>query len=654
MRSQPETSRLLRGLSTVSIGARCAVPVFALYACGGSGSGGHSTQELDSGDDQSAVVVQHDAAGQANSPDASDSSVDAIDTDGASREGAPGYPYGDDSGGDESTGDGALEAGDNAEGGDATASRVDGGSAEASDAEGGSADAESGDGAADGASSDATSDAGPACDSTAKPKDDACVLDGSYGLFVAATMGGIAPVEAGADGGDAGPAPTPDGSPSRPFPSITLALQHLGSKSRIYICDGGYEEQVTITTPVSLFGGLACAGAAWRWDGGITEVGSPSPNYALSITGLNNAAIDVQDLTFVAPSATKPGASSIAAIIAASSVTLTRVVLEAGRGANGANGVTGPTNYPAGSMSAAGNPYPGTSNCANGDTSTGGTGGANCAYGCPDDVNGSDGSAIPSPPRSLIEDGIGGACSTLGGTAMSGDDGTNGQARSGGGPAASVGAISGYGWLPSSGADGLPGSPGQGGGGGGAELCYLVPKGVSTQYFAGGGGGAGGCGGAGGLGGGGGGASIALLSINNSSPVALVSSTLTASQGGIGGVGGQGEDGQAGAAGFFATSPAPGTCTCSAEGACTGTGAVGGIGGYGAGGSGGGGGTGGISVGVLYRGVEPTEDANTGITQGLPGGPGAGGLPGSQTLNFVGNSGLPGLPGIAKPFLGGL
>jgi len=63
----------------------------------------------------------------------------------------------------------------------------------------------------------------------------------------------------------------------------------------------------------------------WR----TTHVIAPTSDYALSITGLNAKAIEVQDITFTAPDAIQPGASSIAAIVTTSSVSMTRVVLEA-------------------------------------------------------------------------------------------------------------------------------------------------------------------------------------------------------------------------------------------------------------------------------------------------------------------------------------
>ena len=65
---------------------------------------------------------------------------------------------------------------------------------------------------------------------------------------------------------------------------------------------------------------------------------SPAPSYALSVTGIVSGAVTIEDLAFVAPNATTPGGSSIGAWIASSSVTLRRVTLQAGNGAEGAPG----------------------------------------------------------------------------------------------------------------------------------------------------------------------------------------------------------------------------------------------------------------------------------------------------------------------------
>jgi hypothetical protein len=620
----------------------------ALCHCGGNGETQTSEPSADAGDDRPAVVILRDAAPQPSLEDAGDASVGDAPAD-ATIDGSSGDSASDAAGGDGAGGDGA---GGDGTGGDGA---LDGTPGDAASRDSTCGAAPCADGSTDGANGDAALEAGPSCDAAAPPKDEACVLDVAYGVFVAvpsadagaARDSGVA--DSAADGGDSAAPTAPDGSPSNPFPTILDALNQLGNRSRIYICDGTYREQVTITMPVSLFGGLSCTGGIWRWDGGITQVLSPSPNYALSVTGLNNAAIDVQDLAFTAPDATLPGASSVAALIAASTVTLTRVVLVAGRGANGADGEAGPSNYSGDTAQAGGDYTPGTAACVDRDTSSGGAGAPSC-----DNTNdtcdeaaesGASGTADPFPPISGEHDGIGGAWDNTVTIAVPGDPGANGLPRSGGEPAASVGAIVGDAWNPTQGTQGGPGGPGQGGGGGSSFFCSSLGGEIVQVFVEGGGGGAGGCGGAGGLGGGGGGASIALMSVNNSNPITLVSCALTASQGGAGGIGGQGQDGQMGGNGYTFGSMAKGECP---------PGGAGGAGGLGAGGSGGGGGTGGVSVGILFRGPQPIADTATGITPGVAGSPGSGGIGGSQTLLTVGNPGALGLPGISAEFLGPL
>jgi len=633
MHFQYRSKKSIRTVTARWSRAGAALPLLALCRCVGTVDATSPDHSTDAGDDLAAVVIQHDAAGSATSADAGDAGADAVSGDGGT--------------GDGGTGDGATNDGPIGDG------AIGDGAVEGTSTDDASGDGAGGDGALDGANGEATVDAGKPCDATATPKDNACVIDSAYGVFVAATLGdagtasGGRVAEAGTDGGDATAPSAPDGSPTNPYFSITDALAHIGNRSRIFVCDGNYSEQVTITTPVSLYGGLSCTSGVWRWDGGATQVTSPTANYALSISGLNTAAIDVQDIAFTAPDASAPGASSVAAIIATSTVTLTRVVLAAGRGAKGADGVTGPGNFSGGTAPAGGDRIPGFSTCVNGDTSFGGYGGSACdnssgtcvislAYGLA-------GTANPMPPKNDVDDGAGGSFDPNLGAGTPGDAGTYGYAMSSGGAAASMGVLlPGNVWTPSQGTDGLAGTPGQGGGGGGDCFCS-GGNGIAAWYIEGGGGGAGGCGGSGGLGGNGGGASIALLSVNNSVAVSLVSSALSASEGGAGGNGGQGQDGQLGGNGYVFGPPVPMACP---------GGAAGGNGGNGAGGSGGGGGTGGISVGILYRGIEPVWDVSTGITPGAAGSPGAGGLPGSQTLITVGNPGSPGLDGVSAAYLG--
>ena len=138
------------------------------------------------------------------------------------------------------------------------------------------------------------------CDPTRDPSDEPCVLDNAYGVFVAS------PGDAGSgDGGDAGPsALAADGSMAHPYPTIAQALANLRTKTRIYVCNGVFGEHVTVTTPVSIYGGLSCAagpaGAVWSYVGGQAQVTPLSPSTALTVTGVDAGSITIEDVSFAA------------------------------------------------------------------------------------------------------------------------------------------------------------------------------------------------------------------------------------------------------------------------------------------------------------------------------------------------------------------
>jgi hypothetical protein len=512
------------------------------------------------------------------------------------------------------------------------------------------------------ASVEASSDAS-SCDPTKDPKDEPCVLDSAYGVFVASAGG-----DAGAESLGSGVA-GPDGTADRPYASIGQALANMAGKSRVYVCNGVYTEQVSITAAVSLYGGLSCAAGSarrvWSYVGQTAQVTAPPSAYALFVTGVQPGSVTIEDMSFAAPDATGPGTSSVAALIASSSaVRLERVALSAGHGANGAPGADGAQNPnytgaapTGGSQVSAGPPGSGTINVTGGagainpctlfGMSAGGDGGLGCGSDGGTSGFGSAGSATPPAPVTMAgRDGLprGTILPDAGGAAsLSDDPGADGVADDGGvaAPAQDYGTLSAGGWVPSPGGAGSPGDPGQGGAG--ATDPNYGQCGTSSQSIGGGGGGAGGCGGAGGQGGGGGGGSIALASV--ASNVTLTACSLNTAAGGTGGAGGGGQIGQAGAQGGDTSFP-------SAH-------AAGAFGGNGAGGSGGAGGTGGISVGVLASGSTIVmDDATTQNTRlGAPGaggaaGPGGGhGSVGALTTGVDGNSGAPGSAGASVALL---
>lgn len=519
----------------------------------------------------------------------------------------------------------------------------------------GRADA-SADGAADGGTADVSAEG--LCDPTGDPKDESCVLDDAYGVFVAAPLDG----HAGPDAGEAG-TPSGDGTMSSPYTTIGQALANLGSKTRVYVCNGVYGEQVSITTAVSVYGGLSCptgsADAVWRYAGGSAQVSSPSAAYALSVTSVSSGAVTVEDMSFAAPDATAPGTSSIAALVSSSSVNMMRVTLSAGRGANGAAGADGSVaaNYsgaaPVGGAQAwttingLFSPESGGTGSANQCKTSGTSAGGNGALGCATAAAmGTPGSANPEPPVTTPGgDGLpmGSPLPGDAGVVSSNDPGADGQAGSGGvaAPAQVYGALAASGWTPSPGGSGAAGNPGQGGAGATDPLYGQCA--VAAQDIGGGGGGAGGCGGAGGMGGGGGGASIALATLD--STVTLTACTLNVSGAGTGGAGGAGQDGQGGAAGGDDMS-------------FSGMHAAGAAGGNGAGGAGGAGGTGGISVSILESGstVMVNMAATASASLGAAGAGGAAGLAGRHGVGILptgvdGNSGASGSAGTAVAVL---
>lgn len=465
------------------------------------------------------------------------------------------------------------------------------------------------------------------CDGNEPPSAEPCVISEAYGVFVAP------PANGGSDTNG-------DGARTKPFATVSKGIASAAGK-RVYVCAASYAEQLAVTSPVSVYGGLACpTGAAgdWGYTGTLASVGPSVPGYALDVESVTSA--HFEDMAFTsldanAADAGAPGASSIAVMVNASTgVSFTRVSATAGAGMKGASGSAWSTsNWCAdGGMVGTAAPdsglpgSPGTCTCAvvTSDKSKGGFGGAEGAGGGP-------GTATPDASAGGGT-GAGGAlqagssCPTGGGY-----NGANGAALDGGstGPA---GSLTGSGWVVQTAGSGATGDPGQGGGGGGG-----------TSNIGGAGGGAGGCGGTGAAGAMGGGASIAIAVVR--SWVSYSSVKLTTRTGGSGGSGGAGQPGQGGGLGGF--DQAAGEC-------------AGGNGGAGAGGGGGGGGAGGPSVGVAWTGDASIWIDDAGVrdatTLALPsafngggGGPGGGGGAGGAPGSGNGITGVVGLTGRDGP-----
>ncbi|MBX3200316.1 MAG: DUF1565 domain-containing protein [Labilithrix sp.] len=477
-------------------------------------------------------------------------------------------------------------------------------------------DAGDGDGdgglAADGDAPDGDLAVPGGCDLTKSPKDSLSCLADSVGVFVAPS------------GDDAN-----NGTKSAPVQSVAKAVELLGQRRRIYMCEGTYDA-VSLTTNVDIYGGFSCTD--WSYTGNRAKVEAAVGAIALVATGVAEGTIE--DLDFESADATASGASSVAGFLVGSTLTFRRTGFSAGSGRAGSDQPqSGGTFSPAttiaggaGRVNAAGPPVANPL-CA---ISIGGAGGVPADEGEP----GESGEPLIEPSVPAFATGEGGEAAT----SESAAPGSNGRAGGAGPGALKHGTLTTGGWAPEPGKAGGVGGHAQGGGGGGSADALAGGGG-------GGGGGPGGCGGAGGAGGGGGGSSIALLLVG--STVQLEDSSLLAKSGGRGGSGGAGQTGQLGGA---------------AGPISSGAGLRGASGGAGGSGGGGGGGAGGLSVGIMWTGsVAPRlegaavedEPSHASVTLGAvgavgPKGPG-GTAAGANAL--AGNPGVDGVVGIAQAIL---
>ena len=395
------------------------------------------------------------------------------------------------------------------------------------------------------------------------------------------------------------------GTKEAPVKTIKAALEKRNGKPRIYICEGSYDEHVKVTSSTSLIGGFSCG--AWVYANTRAKFAPTTPGFALHVTDVPKAPERpvISDLEFTALAGSAPSESSIAAFINAAEVTVRRVRLAAGAGVSGVAGSKGvtATPTPANLNGEPGADAPGGAGgatkkctCSAGGYSEGGKGGD--LFG---EVNGKDGTVIPTVIEPAGNDGKGGtqsSCQDTGTGGRAGSNGTKGESAT-----SPSRALTANGWEPGNGASGADGKPGQGGGGGGGKSTNPGPGG-------GGGGACGGCQGTGGGGGGAGGSSIALVVLD--ATVALENGELVASDAGDGKDGAVGGDGQFGGLGGIRV------------GGCSGgNGGTGGPGGAGAGGAGG------ISAGILWKGIEPTVDDTTkaATVTGRAGIGGNGGIP---------------------------
>jgi hypothetical protein len=399
-----------------------------------------------------------------------------------------------------------------------------------------------------------------------------------------------------------------DGLKGTPFATIQAALD-AKKGTKIYVCAEEMAGSVTLSSGVTMYGGLDCH-KGWAYVGGKTKsVLKGEADKPALVIGKEADGAAVEDFSVQAADATVSGGSSIGVIVEKATVTLSRCAVSTGDAKDGDAGSSGGPQ----AAQAEGGKVGGDAGAVGMGSTTGGNGGQNnvCSL---KGGNGGDGGAIPSGDGG---DGTQGD-TNQGGAKGSGDTGSgcsdgikggNGMSGSFGVGAKGIGSIDAIGYHGADGQTGQDGTNGKSGGGGGGSKAAAAVHGAG-----GGGGGAGGCAGKLGTGGKAGGSSIALVSLG--AKVTLSACLLTAGKGGNGGAGGEGQNGQLGGKtgdGGMGGSVAPG---------CNG-----GAGGKGGNGGNGGGAQGGHSFAIAVTGSAPTLDAATqkAITFGAKGVGGPGG-----------------------------
>ncbi|WP_437298660.1 hypothetical protein [Sorangium sp. So ce426] len=447
------------------------------------------------------------------------------------------------------------------------------------------------------------------------PSDQGWTADARCGVFVSATV---------SDGGS--------GTPEAPVKTLAEALALAAqiedeSARRVYACAEEFEETLTVTSSVTVFGALDCT-ANWRWGDEPKTTLRATPGAVPLTMRVVGGTVHLEDLHIIAPSIAPndAGTSSIAAIADHCKVDLVRCVLEAGDAAPGASGAVPPSPREQAPDGIAGNPAcsaaavitapPEVNDCGTTldttDDSRGGRGGVGR------DDRGTSGDI--GYPDEKNNDNSGGYNSTTA-TCTAGKKGSDGDPGVAGAGARGIGQLSSTGYAGTPGGDGQRGKIAQGGGGGGGSRgnteCSTIAGSGGASGASGGNGGAGGCGGAGGKGGSPGGSSIALVSLN--AKLTFQDVRLIAGDGGRGGDGAAGQTGGLGGyggAGGEGQSFGPNN---SVRDAC-----AGGRGGNGGNGGNGGGGLGGHSLGIAFVGTPDTIPSLDGATIKL-GAAGAGG-----------------------------
>ncbi|WP_437328390.1 hypothetical protein [Sorangium sp. So ce381] len=433
------------------------------------------------------------------------------------------------------------------------------------------------------------------------PSDPGWTADARCGVFVSATA---------SDGGNG----TPEEPAKTLAEAIALAAQiEDESARRVYACAEEFEETLTVTSNVIVFGALDCT-ANWQWGDQRKTTLRATPGAVPLTMRVVDGTVHLEDLHIIAPPTAEEGAgtSAIAAIADHSKVDLIRCVLEAGDAAPGASGAAPPPPRDQAPGGIDGNPACSkigveaapaeTNDCGTTmdttDDSRGGLGGnglndrgTSGGIGYPDEKNNDNAGGYDSSNA---------RCSA----GRRGSDGDLGIAGAG---ARGVGQLSSTGYAGAPGGDGQRGKTAQGGGGGGGSRGSTECPGTNDGGASGGNGGAGGCGGAGGKGGAPGGSSIALVSLN--AKLTFHEVRLIAGDGGRGGNGNTGQTGGLGGNGGEGGEGMVFGPSNSVRDGC-----MGGRGGNGGNGGNGGGGLGGHSLGIAFLGTSDTIPSLDGAT----------------------------------------
>lgn len=408
---------------------------------------------------------------------------------------------------------------------------------------------------------------------------------------------------------------------------IALAITH--SFSVVLVQNGTYDEAVTVTSGVSLYGGYDKS-----WARVAVHATAMSAGPVLSAADVASTTT-ISRIDFRATDAVGAGENSVAAVLVrADGVVLEDVDLIAGRGGHGLDAAR-PAQGGSGMPGGDGHVGVLMGSCT-GSTSTAPTVGTRGAAPCGCGIGGNGGQAggrlvgtsfvgptagaagtSPHPEVTSCTTvftgggGTGGIAGTGGAAGGRGGDGMPGTVGTPGVGGIPIGSFAEGGYAPPAGGPGTMGGAGFGGGGGGGgdTSCGYSGGFCMRTSGTGGGGGSGGCGGAGGPGGGGGGASIALY-LWASHPT-LTRVHITAGDGGTGGNGADGGPGGAGGVGGAGGLGMTGVCEV---GTTPPAGGHGGTGGDGGGGGGGGGGTGGPSIGIVLGSGSSQAAGSTGVT----------------------------------------